>query len=222
MSLKDPEVILREFNAVIEKLRQAKAPLSPADQRAMADELTDTYNYVSGSSRKRSLQNYIYSQSAHDARVKEQLEEERKQMELHKSFVESSFDKADQYLRTIQLGGYAAFFAVWGMTREWLTPFWGVLAAILMIVSATIFVIWEIWKSTLLSLVLKHHASIGSSSIEGFIRTRMSKLILERSKITKLAQARASVWIACVVPAVLSLVILVWRLLKVLSQHLTS
>lgn len=220
MSLKDPQTLLQELNTVREKLRQAEAPLSQHEQRAMADALTDVYNYVSAASRKSSLTNYTHTTSAHDARVKKQLEEERQQLEMHRKFVEDSFDKADQYLRTIQMGGYAAFFAVWGVTRDWLTPSGAALAAILMTVSATTFIVWEMWRSTILSLALKTHASISGSRIEEFVRTRMSKLIYERATVTSLAQSRASVWLVCVLFAALSLIVLVWQLLGILSNDL--
>ncbi len=222
MPSKDIQVLLQNFNAVLKRLAESKDDLSPAEQKKMALGLRDIFNYVAEMGRKPSLQNIIRSQAARDARVEKQFINEREQLDFHRKFVESISDKADQYLRTIQLSGYAIFFAVWGITREWLTPFWGSLAAILMIISAATFVIWEIWKSTVLSLALKHHAIIASSPIEAFIRTRMSKLIYVQSSITKLAQARATIWIICVIPAFLSLIILVWQLLKTILNQFNA
>jgi hypothetical protein len=217
--MQDIQVLLQKFNAVIKKLTEAKDALSPSEQNKIALVLSDIFNYLSEMGRKPNLQHILLSQAAHDARIEKQFVKEREQLDFHRRFVESNFDKADQYLRTIQLSGYAIFFAVWGITREWITPFWGSLAAILMIISAVTFVVWEIWKATLLSLALKNHAIIASSTIEDFVRNRMPKLIQVQSRITKLVQARATIWIICVIPAFLSLIILVLQLLKTLLSQ---
>lgn len=216
MPIKDPQILLQKISSFRKRLIEEKDALTPTEREKMALELHDIGSYIAEIGRKPSLQTVLLSQAANAARIEKQFTAEREQLEFHRKFVESNFDKADQYLRTIQLGGYAIFFAVWGITREWLTPFWGSLAAILMIISAAIFIFWEIWKSTLLSLTLQQHAIIASSTIEEFIRTRMSKLIQVQSKITTLAKARAYVWIICVILAGFSLVVLVVQLLKML------
>jgi hypothetical protein len=222
MATKDIRVFLRKFKAILERLKGSKNDLSPSEQQEMARELQEIYGYMSEIGRKPSIQTVLHSQAAQRTFIQNQFVKEKEQLDLHRKFVESISDKADQYLRTIQLGGYAIFFAVWGITREWLMPFWGSLAAILMIISAAIFITWEIWKSTILSLTLKQHAIIPSLPIEDFIRTRMSKLIFIQSNITRLAKARAIIWIICVIPACLSLIILVWQLLKMIINQFNA
>lgn len=222
MTSKDIQVILRKSDAILKRLTASENDLSPSEQQAMAIELREIFNFISEIGRKPSMRTILQSQAANRAHIQEQFTKEKEQLDFHRKFVESISEKADQYLRTIQLGGYAIFFAVWGITREWLTPFWGSLAAILMIISAIIFVIWEIWKSTILSLTLRQHAIISSLPIEDFIRTRMSKLIYIQSKITTLAKARAIIWIICVIPACFSLIILIWQLLKMIISQLNA
>ena len=218
MPLKDPKELLILLNSAIEELRKADNLTDPITRKKMADDLCEIYNYVSAASQKTNFTNAIYSMSAHDARIKKQLEIEREELKAHKQFVENSFEKAEQYLKTIQLGAYAAFFTIWGFTKQWLEPKLSILAVILMIISATTFVIYEIWKSTLLALALKKHASISAHGLEKFVQNRFSKLISEKSSVLSLAKSRATVWVICTFTGFISIAILVWQLLSALGN----
>ncbi|OGS92875.1 MAG: hypothetical protein A2061_10185 [Gallionellales bacterium GWA2_59_43] len=186
----------------------------------MADDLSEVFNYVSASSQKPSLTNHIYASSAHDERVGEQLEFERQELADHKKFVEQSFEKSDQYLNTIQVGGYAVFFTIWGFSREWIGPLWEVLAAVLMIISASSFIIWEVGKTYLLVNVLRRHASISSGGLQNFLQSRLLRLTEGRSILLSLAQARATVWMVCTTTAMVAVAILVFRLLIYIGKNL--
>lgn len=213
MPLKDPKELLCLLNSVIEKLHNADAPIEHATRNEMAEDLGEIYNYVSATSQKPFLVNAMHSMSAHDNRIKKQFAIEREELQIHKQFVENSFEKAEQYLKTIQLGAYAAFFTIWGFMREWLDPQLSIVAVVLMIISATTFVIYEIWKATILALSLKKHASISSYGIEKFVQNRFAKLISEKSSVLSLVKSRATVWIICIVTGFVSLSLLVWQLL---------
>jgi len=219
MSLKNSQERLTLLNSIIQELRNDNASLGSAERRKMADDLSEIYNYVSATSQKPSITNIIHAKSSHDARVKKEREVDREILNSHKQFVETSFAKADQYLKTIQLGAYAAFFTIWGFTRQWLDPKLSAIAAILMIISATTFVVYEIYKSTILALALKKHASISSSGLEEFIQNRFAKFVSEKSNVLSLAKSRATVWVICISTGFVSLAILVWQLLGVLSKH---
>ena len=194
--------------------------LSAPERSQMAEQLSDVFNYVSMTSKKPSLVNVLHTNSARDAKLREQLEQDRQQLNEHKQFVERSFDKADQYLKSIQLGGYAAFFSVWAFAKAEIDPFWAALAAVLMIISATVFIIWELWKASLLVFALERHARVCSGSIESFIKTRLEKFTKGESPELLLARSRATVWIVCITSAGTALAVMVLQLLKFVGAGL--
>ena len=107
--------------------------------------LSGVYNCISDLSRKHAnIQKVLRSNSVQAARIENQFTLERQQLEAHKSFVESNFDKADQYVKTIQIAGYTAYFAIWGMTRQWLNTSWAKVSILAMTFSATLFALWEV------------------------------------------------------------------------------
>src|SRR5690606_34242798 len=114
----------------------------------MAERLVPVYNYVSAQVEQRGGLNLLYAQSARDAKAREVLSTEREALKKHKDFVELNFDSAEKHFKTVQLAGYAVFFAVWGFTRQWIPPVAEALAALLMILSASFFVSWELAKAS--------------------------------------------------------------------------
>ena len=194
--------------------------MTPADCRRIADDLTDVYNYVSATTQKPSVINVLHANSARDAKLERQLTQEREALREHQQFVEDNFDKAEQYLRAIQLGGYGAFFGLWSITKDWLDPLWSSFAAILMIISGTTFVTWEISKGSILAFALRRHAAISAGKLEQFIKSRMIKLTQEKSARSILAESRATVWLLSVFPAVAAIGIMLWQLLGGISRGL--
>lgn len=219
MALKDPKELLRMFDKALIRIRGTD-PMSPVDRRQIADELSEVFNYVSAVSQKPSLTNTLHSMSAQNSKVETQLAQERQTLREHQQFVTDNFDKAEQYLKAIQLGGYAAFFALWGIIGDRLNPKWAALAGLLMLISATAFVIWEVCKSTILAFSLKRHASIGGGRIESFLQTRMLKLTQEKPAVLLLAQSRPTVWLVTFIPAIAAVGILLCQLLVVVSSGL--
>jgi hypothetical protein len=204
MPLKHPDELLLIFAVIIKKVEDGQ-PLDPS----MSPDLWDIYNYFYDLNTEPSFTRGLHAQSAHRAGLQEQLAQDRKLFNDHKQFIENNFDKADQYLRTIQLGGYAAFFAVWGLTRDWLVHGWSVIAVLLMLVSATVFVAWEIFKSTLLVRLMKHHASISSGGLEKFVHSRLSTLSEDKSLTMPEAKWCEVIWLICVGTTAPSLFILI-------------
>ncbi len=56
------------------------------------------------------------------------------------------FERQVAYTNTIALVGYAAFFAIWGFTRDVMTTKLNLLAAVLMLISCSTFVLWEVYR----------------------------------------------------------------------------
>ena len=213
MHLPEPKEIVFSFQKAWSELSDAKEPLSPEAQRKMAQDTGEVLNYLSATTAESSMLNHMYSQSAHDARVKQQLSAERNQLELHREFIESSFEKVDQYLRTIQLAGYAAFFGLWSLSKSHITDNQAHLALILMLVSASVFMFWEILKSSVLALTIRDHSKIGLNSVEEFIITR-GKLKGKSSAVYLVSKYRIYPWFISVSSAALSLGFLIFALLS--------
>jgi hypothetical protein len=209
MARPDPKEVQASLWEVTEKLNKASEPLPVTEQKQFGNRLFEVYNYVAAQvSSDKNLVNIMWGQSAHDARVKAQLEAEQKNLAEHQNFIEVNFDNADRYLKTIQLAGYALFFAVWGFTREWLIPEVEAVAAILMVVSAVIFVSWEIAKASVLVALLRKHAKIGLSNLDTFILGRSDNFSSRRRAVAWFAATRVWVWWSCVIPAAIAVVLL--------------
>lgn len=217
MALKDPQELLKLFNDALVKI-QGKEPLNAVDRRKIYDDLAEVYNYVSATTRKPSLTNTLYTVSAQNKQIEEQFSREKRLLESIQKFVQDNFEKAEQYLRAMQLGGYAAFFALWSITRDSLSPVWGSLAAALMLISVVTFVLWEVCKATLLTLSLKSYASLAGSRIEEFIREKVSERTRQESAMTVLAKSRATFWIVSMFPALAGAGILLVQLLVSISR----
>lgn len=209
MSLQDPNKLLSQFWEHMSQLQNASRELSPSEQHQMADKLTEVYNYVSEQTNDRSnAVRAMYAQSAQAQKLRDTLASDREQLEKHEQFVTSNFERADTYLKTIQLAGYAVFFAAWGFTQDTMGPNAGAWSALLMIVSAVIFVGWEIFKVSLLSILLRKHANLGTSQVEQFVISRSSQFSSESSAILWFSSVRVWVWFACIIPAVIAVIIL--------------
>lgn len=191
---------------------QDSAPIPPDIRRQMWEDLSDIYNYLSGLNRQPSFERVIRSQSAHLDKQQKESEKERSLLKEHRAFVETNIEKADQYLRTIQIAGYTAFFAMWGFTQTHIDPTWAKIALLLMILSAIVFIGWEIWKATILSLSLKRHASI-TSDAEIFVRNRMEAVVAKNMTIKFQTHGRFIVWIFCICTSSVSTLIIIVSIL---------
>jgi hypothetical protein len=67
----------------------------------------------------------------------------------------ATFDKAVAYSNLLVLAGYASFFGLWQVTRGLVTPKLSALAALLMAISATVFVLFEVAKALFHSIALQ-------------------------------------------------------------------
>jgi len=69
-----------------------------------------------------------------------------KMIETLVKILSSSYDKAVAYNNVLIVAGYAAFFAIWGATKPALTHWVSIASALLMVTSATVFVLFELLK----------------------------------------------------------------------------
>lgn len=214
MSLMDTNEILEALDNILEKVNSG-TNLNSEDR----DNLADAYNYISETRRKPSLTNALRTKSAQVAKVENQLEIEREKLKNHKKFVEENFDKAEQYFRAIQFGGYAVFFTIWGFTQTWINPFWGSISALFMICSAIIFSTWEILKSLIFGKYLKDHASLISGKVEEFISSRRTKILKGYNPEVYLSKSRLTFNILSILTALIAIIIFLWQLFQfILNQ----
>lgn len=208
MALLDPKEIYKKFSNSFSLLHHAKEPLSANDQRKMAHDLVSVNNYLLSITKETNALNLLYSQSAHDARVKEQFDADREQFDAHRAFIESSYEKVEQYFRTIQLAGYAAFFGLWNLSKDYLPEKYALYSLLLMIVSALVFMFWEVLKSSIIILEIKGHAKTGSNSVENFIKSRV-KIRGKGSAISIVTKYRFIPWFISISAATASIMILI-------------
>ncbi len=71
---------------------------------------------------------------------------QKKQIDVLKEILTHAYDKSSAYTNIIIIAGYVAFFSLWKETKEFLPGKAVLLAALLMLTSALLFVLFEIFK----------------------------------------------------------------------------
>lgn len=84
--------------------------------------------------------------TAQEAHRRQQEAAAEKMIETLVKILSSSYDKAIAYTNVVIVAGYAAFFAIWGGTKPVLTEWLAITSALLMVVSAAVFVFFELFK----------------------------------------------------------------------------
>jgi uncharacterized membrane protein (DUF2068 family) len=74
--------------------------------------------------------------------------------------VSASYDKAVAYTNLIILGGYASFFGLWHLTKDYIGFKQALWAALLMLVSVCVFVFFEVYKMTVTTIGIHKQAKI--------------------------------------------------------------
>ena len=222
MAMKHPKEILRDFHEIISKLRDSK-DLTSAECKQIADDLTEVYNYVGQTSENISQTNVMYAVSGQVAKRGKQLNYEIETINNAQQFIEDNFDKAEQYFRAIQLGGYAAFFGLWSISSKALPdPFWLSISLVLMFISCSAFIIWELNKTRKLALALKRHAAMSAGKLEQSapLKSPMIKPPQEKSTRSVLTEDRPTYLIMSILPAFVAVVIVLWQLLGGIAKGL--
>lgn len=72
-------------------------------------------------------------------------------LEGYQKLITVSYDKAASYTTVIIFGGYAGFFAIWQLTREYLSKEQALWSALLIMISMLSFVLFEVAKMIIVS-----------------------------------------------------------------------
>ena len=81
-------------------------------------------------------------------------------VETHVKILTSSYDKATTYTNLVIVAGYAGLFALWHVTKEHLSRNQTLSAALLLLVSIIVFVLFEIYKAYYTSSSLLGYSQI--------------------------------------------------------------
>ena len=205
----DPDELLRQLSDLWKQLLEAREPLSVTQQHEVAHLLADVFNHYSELVRQPGGANALMRASAFQHRTREAHASAQQQLEAHRAVVKSLYEGADQYLRAIQIGGFAALFAVWGFTREALDPKLTPIVGLLLTISATAFGLWEIAKATIVALAIGSHAQVAEGSLEHFLRKRASFVFRAQRLHANLPKARVVAWLLSVIPALIAFGLLI-------------
>src|SRR5688572_20847673 len=85
------------------------------------------------------------------AAAKEDAAAGEKIIETQIKIITASYDKAAAYTNLIVVAGYAAFFGLWTLTKPYLPRELALWAALLMLLSAATFVVFEVYKMNVTS-----------------------------------------------------------------------
>ncbi len=146
-----------------------------------------------------------------------------KLVEMQTRILSASYDKAMAYTNLIIIAGYALFFGLWQVTRDYLARTPALWSAMLIAISAAIFALFEVTRMFLSSRqLLALNRIISTPEIASSVE-RMSEeyeRYIERSRRIDIAAGR---WwhitlAACVVTGIVGIGILWWVLLEGLIQ----
>lgn len=86
--------------------------------------------------------------------------------EAQQNLISISYDKAATYTAVIIFGGYAGFFAIWQLSKEYLSKQQTLGSALLILVSMLSFVLFEVYKMIFVTRsILTHAKTIENPSV---------------------------------------------------------
>ena len=93
-------------------------------------------------------------------------------IEGHLKILSETFERSTNYTNLLLVAGYAGFFALWQVTRDLLSRRQVVVSALLMLLSITIFVVYEIYRSLYASLYLRgYYKTLSNPEVGASIAT---------------------------------------------------
>lgn len=90
-----------------------------------------------------------YEQDRHERQQRDQQSAFESLLEFNIELTSAAYEKSIAYTNAIVIAGYAVAFTIWSSTREQLPKHTEILSALLLLISATAFIIFEITKMTI-------------------------------------------------------------------------
>ncbi len=125
-------------------------------------------------------------------------------LDFHIKLLAATFDKGSAYTNIVMIAGYASFFGIWSMVKDLNRPA-NKMAVLLMLLSVTIFVVFEFVKMFWLGRQQMRRQRIVAAGLEGLgaeeIRARFNRLDVDlQAESGKFARF----WLVTVLPAALA------------------
>lgn len=137
------------------------------------------------------------------------MQMESQQLVQLRQFFARQYESARHYTNAVVGTGYAAFFATWGFTREYLSPEVELLSILLVLLSLASFVGWEVWRNVRNGQILREIGKIMVDSpperLPGLLQ-RFGQRV-NKEDVESLEWWWISVW-GAIIPAALALVLL--------------
>ena len=103
--------------------------------------------------------------------------------EAQSKLIATSYDKAASYTTVIIFGGYAGFFAIWQLSKQYLSKGQTLWSALLILISLLAFVLFEVFK-----MVLVTRAFVGQAKVLALpeVRGNPDRLLQELKALEQL------------------------------------
>lgn len=139
----------------------------------------------------------------------------RQQLQQLQQFLARQYANARHYTNAVVGTGYAAFFATWGFTRDYLSAEVELTSVLLLLFSLTSFVGWEVFRTVRNGMKLREVGKIMADEPPEKIPRLLQKFgqRVNSSDVESLKWWWISVWCA-IVPAVIALLLLGGSFLK--------
>lgn len=124
-----------------------------------------------------------------------------KMLEAVSKLVTTTYERSVAYTNVVMIGGYAAFFALWSATKPVLSGRLALAAALMMTVSAAVFVFFEVVKMIQSSqFVVRHQGLLTDPAVQKdpeMLRMRLDEYeALRRASVLRLAWMwRVALWL---------------------------
>ena len=112
-----------------------------------------------------------------------------KVLEIHIKLLTAGYDKSAAYTNGVVVVGYAAFFGLWTLTKQYLDRDLALWAALLILTSATVFVFFEVYKMVFTQGVLQPQQQLLRRGLPGASATA---LLRELQRMGTVAETKLS------------------------------
>jgi uncharacterized membrane protein (DUF485 family) len=132
------------------------------------------------------------------------------------------YDRFTAYTNTIVAVGYASFFALWAFTHDQMSTKLNIIAALLMLLSCSVFVLWEVYQMVANALMVRRY----STGLEQMSAVDMSPI--EQLAHLDAASARRRAWwwsvqlVISLASGVGAAALMAWSLAQTLVTQLRS
>jgi len=140
-------------------------------------------------------------------------------IETHVKILSAAYDKAVAYTNLVIVAGYAGLFALWHLTNEHLSKKQALWSALFLLISLTVFVLFEVYKAFYTGTMLRGYVDIvndpkNQSSLAKMIAEIDTYKIKDQKRGLRFVRGWLIAFMVTTVTGVASAVILLYALVK--------